>query len=222
MKNKIKDYNVIMLLEGIILDNNPFEERACLIDLFSQEMGVVKIFSHTREAGFQPFSLVECVLHKGRKDLFYLKEAKCLGRLPKEANPTVLEVCLRLKESLKSIKAHDEILYRLFEAYLKHLHMALQPKNLLASFLLKLLFHEGLLASETVCADCDHPRALFFADGRWFCPRHSPIWALEFSIEELGNLRRLAYSRSLLEIDELETTERLLMKINQLFAQTTQ
>ena len=56
-------------------------------------------------------------------------------------------------------------LYLLFRAYFKQIHAFEDPANLIVSFKLKLLKHEGLMALSPTCSLCDAP-ALYLLDGK--------------------------------------------------------
>jgi hypothetical protein len=194
--------------EAIILKRSLFEEKASLIDLFCQQSGLVKLFVQGANTALHPFCLVECVLQKGKKDLYYLKEASCLALLPKERTPATLEVATRLSLALTSM-TRDADVYALYKSFLSHAHMAKRPHNWIASFLLKLLAHEGLLSLDPP------PSAHAFDAGEWL--EEGPAWSLQFTPEEIQTLLDLARSRSLFDIDEKIVSETLVMKINQMF-----
>lgn len=196
--------------EAIVLKTTPFEEKALLIDLFCEESGPIKIFSNNIRQPLQPYSLIECVLQKGRKELYYLKETTFLKQLPLSRTPLIFGICERLHAALSSA-TRDPQVYALFKAFLEHLHLAKRPKNLLASFLLKLLVHEGQLSLSRNAVSTT------FVDGEWVCEENAPAWGLHFKEKEIEQLIFLATSRSLLAIDERNVEEICLMKINQVF-----
>lgn len=196
--------------EALVLKNAPFEEGAFLIDLFCEHTGLVKLFVKGARPALEPFTKIACVLQKGRGELYYLKEFSVLERLPKERTPAILEVSYRLYEALLGA-SRDEKLYALYKAFLENLHLAHKPRNLLASFYLKILRHEGLFTSERESDAC------VFADGEWFKPQYAPEWGLLLSEKEIEDLIFLATSRSLWDIDQRNLTEIFLMKINQIF-----
>lgn len=198
---------MFMREEAIVIKRVPFEEGSCLIDLFGEKNGLIKIFTKD-QSPLHPFSLVDCVLQKGRSELFYIKEAHVLALLPEKRTPDTLFLAAQLSDAMSHI-SRDADVYALYKAFMSHLHLANRPKNWVASFLLKLLSHEGLLSLKP------GNRATIFDAGEWH--EKGPAWGLAFAEEEINTLLFLAKSRSLFEIDEKNVSETLVMKINQMF-----
>lgn len=196
--------------EALVLKSAPFEEKTFIVDLFCENTGIVKVFVRGVQPGLEPYTHISVVLQKGRKDLYYLKEFSLLARLPKERTPPILEVSYRLYEALEGA-TRDAQIYALYKAFLENLHLAKKPRNILASFLLKLLRHEGLLSIDRAAG------ATIFAEGEWFTEKEAPVWGLHLSEKEVEDLLIITTSRSLWEIDEKNLSEAFLMKINQIF-----
>ena len=196
--------------EAIVLKSSPFQEKAFIIDLFCENSGLVKIFLQTQKPSLEPFSKISCVLQKSKSDLYYLKEFTLIERLPKERTPALLHLAYRLYEAVQGA-TRDAQIYALYKAYLENMHLAKQPENLLASFLLKLLAHEGFMTVERASDACA------FADGEWFTKQTAPEWGLLLSKEEIENLVFATTSKSLWDIDEKNFPKNFLMKITKIF-----
>ncbi|MEI6531688.1 MAG: DNA repair protein RecO [Chlamydiota bacterium] len=196
--------------EAIVLKSSPFEEKAFIIDLFCENSGLLKIFIQGSNPALAPFTKISCVLQKSKSELYYLKEFNLIERLPKERTPAALEISFRLYEALQGT-TRDVQIYALYKAFLENIHLAKRPENLLASFLLKLLRHEGFMTVER------DPDAYVFADGEWFRREEAPAWGLILSAQEIDDLIFVTTSRSLWDIDEKNFTKSFLMKITKIF-----
>ena len=196
--------------EAIVLKSTPFEGNACIIDLFCEATGILKIFLQEMKPSLEPFTKISCVLQKSKSELYYLKEFTFLERLPKERTPATLEISFRLYGTIEGTTRDGQI-YALFKAFLENIHLANRPENLLASFFLKLLRHEGFMTIER------SPHAFVFADGEWFVREEAPAWGLVLSAEEIADLIFITTSRSLWDIDEKNLTKSFLMKTSKIF-----
>jgi len=214
--------------EGVILQALSFGDHDQILTVFSRDIGVQKFFYKGGQAPKRkkggvsvPLTRAEIVYRIRGSDLYPCKEISTLSQnLALRKNLEILEsACDMIEAILKTQlpgKAAPE-LYLLFIKYLEALPLSPYPASLKCSFFLKLLNHEGYLASLNQCSFCrDSLTALFFSRGEGFCENHRLPDALVFDSLELISLLILVYSRTLSEISELKLPEILKKKIQKM------
>lgn len=216
--------------EGVILDSSLYQEHDYIIALFTPDLGMIRLFVPRKKSPpLVPTTLtrVECLYSQRQENaLFRLKEL------------VVRDPLLDLRKSFQALRLAGTLaqtllqtqllwkpapaLYQLFLAYLHHAPNCSNPAAFVASFLLKLLRHEGLLGLNAVCATCASPleRAALIP-GETLCTIHAPTWAIHFEHAELLTLGHLAGSRELNTIYHQVLTQDLIDKVNHLFDQLT-
>src|ERR1700722_12761585 len=150
--------------EGVVLRSQDYKERHRIITLFSP-LGLISMIvkSISRKNArllslTTPFSHGEYIYYQGRSDLLNY----CDG--------TLLDDHLYLRQNLKLLQAAGTLanailssqmagkpapaLFALYKSYHKQIRHFEEPAPLLASFILKLLKHEGLLSISSHCASC--------------------------------------------------------------------
>ncbi len=147
-----------------------------------------------------PLTHSEFLFRKGRGEMYRLLEANTLTHylaLRTDANRLDCAgeiVQILLKSQLPGKAA--PLLYDLTKAYVDHLQHCSHPNNLLASFYLKLLKHEGLFYWTTLCSACNRHPVTFFCKGQGTCAQHRSYPAHPLIDQEWQLLGLLAESRS--------------------------
>lgn len=217
---------------GIILESRPFEDAHKILNVFTFESGLIKLFIQNAERKalpLQPYCKMEFVYRKGKSDLDYYLEAKLIKTLPvinkEDPKRGLLEIHIahHLRKTLLRTLCTSQPapqLYLLFEAYLTTLPLVNHPENLLCSFQLKWMVYEGILLIENQCKECHIPlQESYYCSGEPFCKLHARPDSLYFSGEETRELSQLTQSRSISEVDEPLITFELSKKIELLMEQ---
>lgn len=209
---------------GIVLQVIPFQDYHQIVSLYSPDRGLIKlIFKYSRKKNaIEPLQLLEVIFKEGRGDLL------------QEVNFTLLDSHLKLRESfnilnaaleiLKALKSSQmdqkasPILFSLLLHYLNFLPKALTPATLSASFMLKILRHDGLMAFQNACSTCHKPlKEGGIIQGEFFCSEHTNHTEAAFNESEFQALKELALSRSMILLDQVAFTADLERKIRFLF-----
>lgn len=143
--------------KGIVLRAIPFKERDRILTLFTETSGMVSLIVNGLGKKNHSLGLVT-PLTEG--EFLYLKGNSTLYRFQ---DGTIVNEHLTLRTEWKYLETAGEMtrllvqtqfpekpaptLYRLFSAYLKQIPHFHHQTTLLASFILKLLQHEGMLPS---------------------------------------------------------------------------
>ena len=228
MLTQIKD-------EALVLQASDCKEDGRIVSLFTFQHGIIKIFinakgkdSSRQRALSTPLTLltVSCQINRG--DLYRCLDAKIIDQhLELRKNLEVLEsACHMARSTLRSQATHVAApnLYLLLKSYLKLLSFSISPESILSSYQLKLLRHEGFLASLTSCPLCLKDQTIqiqSWASGEFYCREHSPSANIYFPIEEYTALYQLASSKSTNILKEMNAPERLRKKINGMFLEMT-
>ncbi len=202
---------------GIPLKSSPFQENNLLVSMLTKEHGLITLFLNSPKQTLLPFSTVECVLSKGKSDLYYVREAKLLHPSPQAPTWEVATACTTMRELLLSLPeaTRDARVFLLLAAIVQHLHLASKPQLLATAFCLKVIAHEGLITDERKCPQCSG-EGLHFADGEFSCSKHAAQWAIAFTKEEAELMDVMLNSRNLAEIDSLAAEAPLLLKLQML------
>ncbi len=215
--------------EGIVMQVTPFQDADAIYTVYTPSMGVAKfvmkygLSSRMRSKGAPTvLTKAEFIFRRGKSDLLSCKEA------------TILEAYPRIRDSLDRMESAGQmlialrqcqppgkdspILYQLLNIYLEKLSEVEDPRILAASFKLKILRYEGLLAYSDLCTSCKGTFADFnFCDGEFFCPQHQPKGSNYFDQEESKMFFVLGLSQSLNDLKTLALTNILEGKINAIF-----
>jgi DNA repair protein RecO (recombination protein O) len=212
---------------GIVLQVVPFQDYHQIVTLYSPEWGIIKLiskFAKTKNSSFrtEPLNLIEVIYKQGKSDLY------------QAINTTLLDTQLKLRERFDTLNASMEmilallksqmaqkpspVLFSLLLHYLDYLPKVSSPDAFTASFRLKILRHDGLVAAEKKCSTCSTPlQEGGMEGGELFCMDHLSKDALAFSRDEMYTLQELALSRSLIHLNELKLSPILQKKIQTLF-----
>lgn len=206
----------------------PYQDNHHIVSAFTKEGGIVRLFVRgtlrSRRASHAlctPLVLAELVMREGKGGLFSLKEGNVVdphtglradyGRL--DAAGQMAGALLALLWPGKPAPS----LFTLSARYLKAMEGAAHPDALLASFLCKVLKHEGLWVAPLNCAGCEAPLASCAAiRSETLCARCAPVGGVELGEEEREALVRLTESRRFEEIDH-PLPETLPQKVSLIF-----
>jgi len=217
--------------EGVVLRSQDYKERHRIITLFSP-LGLISMIvkSISRKNArllslTTPFSHGEYIYYQGRSDLLNY----CDG--------TLLDDHLYLRQNLKLLQAAGTLanailssqmagkpapaLFALYKSYHKQIRHFEEPAPLLASFILKLLKHEGLLSISSHCASCDTTSACFLSHGESFCSQHAEQGAIAFSPSEWEILLALENAQQFSSLRVLQFSPLFVQKIQALFLSRT-
>ena len=179
-------------VEGVVLKSIPFKESDRILSVFTPNRGIISLFvkrlSKSRLSILNltsPLCRGEFVFRKGRSDLYRFIDG------------TIIDLHLKVRRSYKHLKCAGKMLnailtsqmpgksapalYALLISYLKHLSDFSDPIVLWASFQLKLLKHEGLLAIDETCLSCSKAQALRIIDGESRCIKCADTLSFPFS-----------------------------------------
>lgn len=213
--------------EAIVLNATPFQDHHQIVSFFTPNLGLCKgicLYSkspkNARFGIFAPLHHVEVIFRESKNDLLKIQAGSLLNAHPfLRTSYDALEAALALLAGvLKSQFPHKPapLLFQLLKSYLEMFKEARSPKALLASFQLKLLRHEGLLAVTNSCGLCqEEPASIAIHEGQVVCSSHSNTSGL--TEEETALFYALALSTSTGLLKELEVQDGLAMKVHSLF-----
>lgn len=217
--------------EGIILKTTSYRDYDLILTIFSPAHGLVNLLfkggnSQRRKKGAatSPLTCAEFSCRKGIGPLWFVNEISVIAsNAAIRTSLSALEaagVMTRAVERSQSAEQPAENLYRLYSKLLELIPASPQPEVLSASFLLKLLRHEGHIGSVERCHQCRASlKTCLLFKGESFCHEHAPSGALPFDSEETITFRTLTHSRSLAELHMLHLPASLREKINLVFEQ---
>jgi DNA repair protein RecO len=201
---------------GIVLKTMEYREKERIIHVFTEREGLIQLIvkgrSQKRPQLFAltvPFCLAEFVYVKGRSSLFFFRDG------------FVSDLHLFLRDDVKYLESSGKMaalllksqmqgkgstpLYHLLIAYIRALSRW-KPANIVNSFFLKLLKHEGKMGSLEKCSLCHQLPQSCLENGETRCLSHADANALRFSEQERKDLDILAKARRFEEIDRVELT----------------
>jgi DNA repair protein RecO len=216
---------------GLLLHSIPYLGNHRILKVLTPDSGLVTLIAKhatSKRANFSalttPFLLAEWVYHVGRKEIHTLTD----GTLLDDFAPLKLDydrLCAAgqigqdlLKTQMPSKAAQGP--FDLTLACFRKLPLFSHPANLIASFQLRLLSHEGMLHLEEGCTQCSEPMSHLYG-GESFCSRHAPPASLSFTSTEQLLFKPLFFSRSFAELAQLPLDPNLCKKIGQLFEERT-
>ncbi len=214
--------------EGIVLRTMEYKERERILHLYTPHSGLISLIVKrlSRKQGHllalsTPFCHGDYHYTIGRSSLYRFTDG------------SVIQTHCHLRDDLSYLETAGAIahallvsqlpgkpapaLFQLALTYLKQIPLAQNQQALKASFLLKLLKHEGLLSTWPHCSQCERPIA-FLEGGEGFCALHGRGGA-PLSDEEWQTLQALAEARSFQKLSEISLAEKLEKKIAVCFEQ---
>jgi DNA repair protein RecO (recombination protein O) len=214
-------------VEGIVLKAIPFKESDRILSIFTPDRGIISLFvkriSKSRPAMVNlttPLCRAEFVFRKGRSDLYRFIDG------------SILDLHLNLRQSYKHLEYGAKMLgaistsqmpgkaapslYLLLLTYLKQLATFPDLPTLWASFQLKLLKHEGLLALEKSCSVCGK-EALRIVEGESRCTECVDNLSFPFSKKEWEHLLLLFHAKQFDTFKHLRVDPVLIKGIDALY-----
>lgn len=168
-----------------------------------------------------PFCVGEFLYKKGRGDLFSFRDGTIYDSLSfLRNNFESLQAASSMARAILNShfpQSYTSRLYLLFISYLKQMQSFEKKENLVSSFLLKILLHEGLLHLSSFCNVCKEKAPSYLFRGESQCFLHQEKGSVAFSEEEWKILKLLTYSRSFQLLKEADLTGELKTKISSVF-----
>ncbi len=208
--------------EGVLLQTIPYLRDQRIIKVFTETHGLISLLVPKKSLHFltDPFLIGEWIYEKGKNDLYRLIDGTVTDSLSHlRIEFSFLQAAGEIAQDLLKTQYPEKKgkdLYRLVTVYLKKLKNPLFPTTLLASFRLKLLLHDGLLAFERKCNQCDK-KASLIERGESLCEEHVSLDSVAFSPAEWEILETLLTVRQFQQIEKTEVSEVLGRKIKNLF-----
>lgn len=161
--------------EGIVLRSLDYKERERIITLFTPEAGVVSLIvkgiskkNYSLLALTTLFCRAEFLYRRGKSDLFRFVDGTILNEHPSlRSRLSSLQAAAELSRAILHSQFPGKAspaLYALFSLYLAQIPEFETPGALIASFMLKLLRHEGVLS---LSAECTLPALQRFSPSEW-------------------------------------------------------
>lgn len=214
--------------EGIVLRATPFSDTKKILTVFMPEEGIISLATRTLSpqvsrlaSATAPLTCSEFLFRQGKGEVYRLIEAHVLvdhlglrnhiERL--DGAGEIVQILLKTQLPGKP----SPLLYELTKAILDRLQHSPKTANLVGSFHLKLLKHEGLLRWTPHCSVCNAQPVTFFSRGEGHCSLHRKDPAQPFSSIEWDCLGVLCASRSFNQIENLSLPMGLLDKIRATF-----
>lgn len=217
---------------GYILHVTPYGERDLIARVFTEQSGVLPMIAkgargkYPKMVPLTPLMEAEIVYRDGRGDLRICHEVgKVEHYAPLRQSLPLLEAgsaMLRAVDRMLMPEKPAPLLYQLLNRYLEALTKTEEPATLQASFLLKLLKHEGCHPLRNCCAACNDETNLtvfFLSNDGTFCERHAPPYAVRFSETEAVHLDALTQAKQLSALVTNPVGPMLAHKVEQLCRQ---
>jgi DNA repair protein RecO (recombination protein O) len=214
--------------EAIVLKVIPFQDAHQIATLFTPDLGLCKaIGSYSRSPKnalfgcMTPLSHIEVIFRPSKSDLLKIETASLLNphqELRKSYD--LLQLGCSLISCITEFQFPNKpapLLFNLLKSYLSLLLEARSPEAILASFQLKLLRHEGLIAVTNHCGICGaEPKEIALDEGKTVCASHSsPLERL--NEEETTYFYALALATSINLLKEIEIPATLPLKVTQIY-----
>ncbi len=218
-------------VEGVVLKAIPFKENDRILSIFTPDRGVMSLYVRglskkkpTLVNLTTPLCRGEFVFRKGRTDLHRFIDGTILDlHLPLRRSYKHLEYAGKMLQAILQSQMPGKSanrLYALLTSYLKKLPDSSFPETMWASFQLKLLKYEGLLAISETCLSCGKEKATRIMDGESRCKNCSDPLSFPFSDLDWKTLQVLVGARQFDPFINLELSSPLIQAINTFF--TTQ
>jgi DNA repair protein RecO (recombination protein O) len=214
--------------EGVILHIIKYGEHDQILTVFTREEGLIKLILKGNRKNRKADLLMRAefiYLHRQNSLMTCREWALLTPYLQLRKSFACLEgACAIAKAVLKSQceqKASPQ-LYELLIYYLEKLPAVKQPEAFVASFLLKILRHEGLLGLTPHCSVCrqnltDH----YIFNGESYCERDRPPQSIALSPFDAEKIFILAFSRSFVLIESQHLKSELQTHIHDIFLELT-
>lgn len=215
----------LMTTEGIILRMTPYGDFKQILTLFTPENGVIKVIEKggRKAKRFEPLTKVELVYSEGRGEISHCNEMHVIDAYSHlRSDLLYLEVACDMIQAVLSSQYAEKTafdLYTLFCIYLKNIARMPYPWVLAASFRLKLLKHDGLIAFPFSCSACEKilDAGAYMQGELGWCGEHKSAYSLFFEEKELKHLYLLANCESLAEVSVENISSYFMEKITFFF-----
>ena len=215
-------------VEGVVLKYIPFKERDRIVSLLTPDRGLLSLYvkevSKTNPFLINltsPLCRGEFVFKKGRSDLCSFTDGAILDlHIPIRSSFLSLHYSGKMIQGIVKTQAsgkNAQRIYRLFLAYLKQLPQSMHPETLWASFELKLLKDEGLLAIEPFCVVCQSEKAASITLGESRCRRCAHQGAALFSELEWSQITLLLEARRFDLLPKTKLSSHLIEGVSSIF-----
>ncbi|MDN3508446.1 MAG: DNA repair protein RecO [Candidatus Neptunochlamydia sp.] len=215
--------------EGIVLKAVPFKENDRILSLFTPDQGVISLYVRRlskKKPALMNLTTPPCrgeyLFRKGRSDLYRFIDGTILDlHLPLRRSYHHLEYAGKMLQAILKSQMPGKSaknLYHFLASYLKKLSEASFPETLWASFALKLLKYEGLLAVDETCLSCEKNTASHISEGESRCEKCAAPLSLSFSSLDWKTLQVLSHVRSFDPILKVELPSSLIQEIDTLFS----
>lgn len=213
--------------EGLVLRSIDYKDQQKIITLFTPTRGLISLIVkgiNRKRAHLltltSPLTQAEYHFTIRRSDLYSFQDGTPINTHNNlRNNLRHLQTAVGFAEVLLASQFPGKpspALYQLVLTYLKHLPSFADPSALKASFLLKLLKHDGHLSLTDHCSHCDSPSA-YYSHGESFCRTHSPSYGTLLSTQEWATLFTLTEARTIPQLQELIVEPGLMQKIEKFF-----
>lgn len=210
----------IKFTEGIVLRSVSFRENSQIVTLFTQDVGLIKVFYSSRKnKRVSPLTLVELVYKERQGDLFRCQEMTLLDFFSHiRTEFTYIQAASELLEIIhnsQEIGKRAPKLYALLCFYLRKIPSTPNLAALISSFKLKQFLHDGLLSLPFICSVCQTPLSeIAYGDSQDMrCTNHKLPYQTQWTKEELDTLFCLTFSDSFKILTSIPCDESLKTKI---------
>ncbi len=209
--------------EGILLSASTYLGKQKILKIFTLNHGLISLFAKktTLAQLYSPFLIGEWIYEqKITTDLHRLQDASLINDLSDlRQNYKVLIYAGKMAQNLLQSQLPEKespLLYTLTVKYFEKLSTFAKPENLAASFVLKILLHDGMLNLQDTCNTCASI-ATNLDLGESVCNHHRTPHSTTFSLEEWQSLYVLAFSRRFEDLEKVNLTEVLEEKIRNIY-----
>jgi DNA repair protein RecO len=206
--------------EGILLQTIPYLGRKNIFKVFTQEHGLLSLIAKKIE--LQPFCVAEWVYIVKPQGLFSLTDFTIIDPLLelRKSFPIITAAGRMGREILQSqMPGKQGNLYLLLRAYFQKLPLVQNVGPLVASFLLKRLFHDGALFLTNTCSLCGD-KALSLEQGESLCQRHKTPNSILFTEDEWATIHQLATAKTFQSLQSISISPLLESKIEAISRET--
>lgn len=217
--------------EGIVLHQIPYKDYDQIVTVLTHEHGLlgVMIFGANRPKSTMKTALflqAEFMIKEGRNSLYLCEEISPINHhFALRENLSHLETASEFVKAIRTSQLAGKpipALYKLLILYLQKLPKVEDHLTLAASFLVKILLHEGLLGFPNTCTTCGcflTKHHLHIAES--YCQHHAPPYSLSFSPDEISLLLSISQCQSFFQIFSYKFSSELYDKLKKLFHSLT-
>lgn len=214
---------------GLVLKSLDYKQRQRIITVLTEDRGlitlIVKGLNRTQGSLLlltNPLSHGEFHYSVHRSDLYTLRDATLIHphlelRSQVAFLQTAGEICQGLLSSQLPGKPAPK-LYQLTLSYLKQIPHHENLPSLSASFLLKILKHEGFVSQQRSCTECGG-FASHLAFGEAFCTLHAPRNSIFLNDDEWQLLFTWMEARDFTTLKEARSSDLLYQKVKRAFTE---